>query len=201
MESEKLKDLIFSSFKEAKKSSFKEAKKAQDSDLTPQDLHKKRSQEWVKVLAQNFRKYYSNKDDAVSVFSKDFGEHRTEFKVNELLYDIAVCRVGKTPSAQKGTPLTYIQEALWVVESEMVKDSHEAIIDFSKLVMGSARNKLFIGPKVNNQGNFNKVLLAPAGHCCGSVYLAIIPHPEDWDKRDDEPEVFIFSGGSWKKVS
>ncbi len=193
MESGKLKDLIFSS--------FKEAKKAQDSDLTPQDLHRKRSQEWVKVLARNFRKCYSNQDNKVKVFSKDFGEYRAEFKVNELLYDIAVCRTGETPSAQKGTLLTYIQEALWVVESEMARDSHEAIIDFSKLVMGSAQNKLFIGPKVNNQGNFNKVLLAPAGHCCGNVYLAIIPHPEDWGKRDDEPEVFILSGGSWKKVS
>ncbi len=193
MESEKLKVLILRS--------FQEARYARISGQTQQDLHRKRSQEWVKILAQNFRKYYSNKDDAVSVFSKDFGEHRTEFKVNELLYDIAVCRTGETLSAQKGTRLTYIQEALWVVESEMAKDSHEAIIDFSKLVIGSARNKLFIGPKVNNQGNFNKVLLAPAGHCCGSVYLAIIPHPEDWDKRDGEPELFIFSGGSWKKVS
>ena len=193
MESEKLKVLILRS--------FQEAKKAQDSDLTPQDLHRKRSQEWVKVLAENFRKCYSNQDNKVKVFSKDFGEHRTEFKVNELLYDIAVCRTGETSSAEKGTCLAYIQEALWIVESEMARDSREAIIDFSKLVMGSARNKLFIGPKVNNQDNFNNVLLAPAGHCCGSVYLAIIPHPEDWDKRDDEPELFIFSGGSWKKVS
>ncbi len=191
MESEKLKDLILRS--------FQEAKKAQDSNLTPQDLHRKRSQEWVKVLARNFRKCYSNQDERV--FSKDFGGHRTEFKVNELLYDIAVCRTGETSSAQKGTSLTYIKEALWVVESEMARDSHEAIIDFSKLVMGSAPNKLFIGPKVNNQGNFNKVLLAPAGNCSGNVYLAIIPHPEDWDKRDDEPELFILSGKSWKKVS
>ena len=193
MESDILKDLILRSFQKAKKAQFL--------NQAQQDLHRKRSQEWVKILAQNFRKYYSNKDNAVSVFSEDFGEHRAEFKVNELLYDIAVCRVGTTPSAQKETPLTYIQEALWVVESEMARDSREAIIDFSKLVMGSAQNKLFIGPKVNNQGNFNKVLLAPAGNCSGTVYLAIIPHPEDWDKRDDEPEVFILSGGSWKKVS
>ncbi|MBW8034925.1 MAG: hypothetical protein FVQ79_04620 [Planctomycetes bacterium] len=79
MGNEKLKDLILRS--------FQEAKKAQDSDLTPQDLHRKRSQEWVKVLAENFRKCYSNQDNKVKVFSKDFGEHRTEFKVNELLYD------------------------------------------------------------------------------------------------------------------
>ncbi len=131
MESEKLKNLILRS--------FQKAKKAQDSDLTSQDLHRKRSQEWVKVLAENFRKCYSNQDNKVKVFSKDFGEHRAEFKVNELLYDIAVCRTGETPSAQKGTPLAYIKEALWVVESEMAKNSHEAIIDFSKLVMGSAR--------------------------------------------------------------
>ena len=193
MESKKLKELILRS--------FQEARCARISDLTPQDLHRKRSQEWVKVLARNFRKCYSNQDNKVKVFSKDFGEHRAEFKVNELLYDIAVCRTSETSSAQKRTPLTYIQEALWVVESEMAKDSHEAIIDFSKLVMGSAQNKLFIGPKVNNQGNFNKVLLAPAGHCSGNVYLAIIPHPEDWGKRDNEPELFILSGKSWKKVS
>ena len=192
MESDILKDLILRSFQKAKKSKFL--------NQAQQDLHRKRSQEWVKVLARNFRKCYSNQDNKVKVFSKDFREHRTEFKVNELLYDIAVCRTGETPSAQKGTRLTYIQEALWIVESEMARDSHEAIIEFSKLVIGSAQNKLFIGPKVNNQGNFNNVLLAPAGHCCGSVCLAIIPHPEDWDKRDDEPEVFIFSGGSWKKV-
>ncbi len=171
MESDILKDLI--------PRSFQKAKKAQFLNQAQQDLHRKRSQEWVKVLAENFRECYSNQDNKVKVFSKDFGEHRTEFKVNELLYDIAVCRTSETFSAQKGTPLTYIQDALWAIESEMAGDSREAIIDFSKLVMGSARNKLFIGPKVNNQGNFNNVLLAPAGHCSGTVYLAIIPHPED----------------------
>ena len=87
------------------------------------------------------------------------------------------------------------------VESEFAKDSHQAIIDFSKLVLGSAENKLFIAPLVYDSDAFIQVLLEPARHCNGEVYLALVPHPNDWDKADDEIRVYQLVENQWKRMN
>lgn len=67
-----------------------------------------------------------------------------------------------------------------VVESEFARNSRQALIDFNKLVLGSAHNKLFIGPQVSEVEPFVNVLKPAARACTGNVYIALIPHPAKW---------------------
>jgi len=94
-------------------------------------------------MAEEFRKLYPEPD--VRVFCKWDDCNRGEFGLNELLYDVCVCRTETCLSARQGKTLRYVTKALWQVESEFARDSYEAVKDFNKLVIGSAENKLFVG--------------------------------------------------------
>ena len=163
-----------------------------------QDLHRKRSHFWVKSLAKQFRDHYE-KDNSVRVFSKDYSKNRKDFLLNELLYDVCVCRVDKVVSKQK-KELYYIKDVLWQVESEFAKNSRQALVDFNKLVLGTAKNKLFIGPQVHDTQSFIEVLRSPAAACSGSVYLCLLPHPSDWDPENSFPiHLWSFSTDHWQQ--
>lgn len=123
---------------------FNTAKASNAAGATKRVIHRNRSKKFVEELAVGFREEYPPKD--IRVFSKHYGENRDDFKLNELLFDVCVCEVGYVPSAQKGIMLPYVKKGLWAVESEFARDSGEAVIDFSKLVLASADYKLFICP-------------------------------------------------------
>jgi len=132
------------------------------------------------------------------VFSKHCPDHKADFKLNELLYDICVCRVAPVQSAVHKKELLYITDALWLIESEFARDSRQTLLDFNKLVLGSSRNKLFVGPQVRDNDSFIRVLLAPAAACTGNVFLALLPHPALWDSDGQaEPKFWRFAGGQW----
>jgi len=147
---------------------------------TRQALHARRSRAWVAALADAFRGHYRDDPD-VRVLSKHDPSNQREFGLNELLYDVLVCRVGTTPAATKPATLTYVREALWQVESEFARDSRQAIYDLNKLVLGAARQKLFVGPQVSDEAGFLAALLPVARCCSGEVYMALAPHPAQWD--------------------
>ena len=164
---------------------------------SPSGIHRKRSSNWVESLAQEFREYYKN--DSVKVFSKEYKKNRADFLINELLFDVCVCRVGKVASNTHKKKLYYVKEALWQVESEFAKDSRQALVDFNKLVLGAAKNKLFIGPHVHDTESFINVLLPPAAACSGSVFLCLLPHPSEWHSGNDALiELFEYFDGKWK---
>lgn len=148
----------------------------------------------VKYFAEEFAKVYTQKD-GYHVFSI---AHESElFRRNEFLYDIHVCRVKR--SAVKDLP--YVVSSEWQVESELAKDSREALIDFSKLVTGAARNKLFIGPIVSEREreDYLNSLVDAAEACSGSVYLAQVPHPENWQTLN-QVELLKFWTGKWSSL-
>lgn len=163
-------------------------------------LHNKRSMEWVESLANGFRDAFAS-DKSVRVFSRHYHENRPDFGVNELLYDVTVISVETVPSAFHKKNLFFVKEALWQVESEFARDSRQALIDFNKLVLGSAKNKLFIGPQVRDHDSFIKVLIPAASVCPGEVYAAFIPHPDEWDNNLSAPEVLQFDKekNRWEK--
>ena len=105
--------------------------------------------------------------------------------------------MASVPSASKGTPLTYVTASLWQVESELARDSRQALFDFNKLVTGAADHKLFVGPRVANPEAFRDVLAPPASHCSGSVSVCLIPPPRDWP---DVTEVtgWAYASGVWR---
>ena len=175
---------------------FRAAKSKPVEGTDRQQLHRNRSREWVETLADEFRKSYEGESN-VRVFSKHNESNRTEFGMNELLYDVLVCRVATTTSAKRGAELFYVEEALWQVESEFARNSREALFDFNKLVIGSAKSKLFIGPQVNDAQAFLDVLRAPAQHCTGDVYVALVPHPKEWDGDQVHIPVWQLSDGEW----
>jgi hypothetical protein len=163
----------------------------------PLRLHRERSRIWVEALASEFRNFHCG-DLNVRVFSKHCPDSRREFHLNELLYDVCVCRVEAVPSAVHKRELIYIKEPLWLIESEFAKDSRQALIDFNKLVLGSSQNKLFVGPQVKDNESFIEVLVPPASACTGNVFLALLPHPALWDSGHGEGPLFWrFTNGAW----
>lgn len=84
------------------------------------------------------------------------------------------------------------------MESEFARDTGEAVADFNKLVLGSAQNKLFIGPQVHDPQSFLNVLIPAAKSCSGSVFAALVPHPDRWEENG-EPGIALwqFSQNAW----
>lgn len=180
--------------------SFRQAKTEVVSGDTIPDVNRSRSQAWLKALAKSFSQAYEP-DSEIRVFSKYDPTHRPDFGLNEYLHDILVCRVDSVPSARHRKRLFYIKTALWQVESEFAPDSRQALVDFNKLVLGSAKYKLFIGPQVDDPEGFLKVFLSPAEACIGTVYVALLPHPQDWGKKSDHADVWKLSGKQWLPVN
>ncbi|MDM8552326.1 hypothetical protein QUF72_19730 [Desulfobacterales bacterium HSG2] len=167
---------------------------------TPQIVNRNRSEEWVESLARSLREYYEF-DPSVRVFSKHFEGYRNEFQLNELLYDIHVCRVSTVMSARQGKILEYVTDALWQIESELAKNTRDAIIDFSKLVVGNGKNKLFIGPRTSDNTAFINTLLPAAGCCNGNVFVALISHPNSWGEARPKMDLWKLNiMGVWESI-
>jgi len=164
-------------------------------DLSSGALHRWRSSQWVESLAARMREAYVADPD-IRVLSKLSALHRREFGLNELLYDVLVCRVASVGSARHRAPLVYVHDTLWQVESELARDSRAALIDFNKLVLGTADNKLFVGPLVHDVPAYLATLLPAARRCTNTVYVALISHPDEWATTgaDGDVRVWRFDG-------
>ena len=143
----------------------------------------KRSSDWVEALAEQFRK--NSKDNDIRVFSKGCYENRSVFKVNEYLYDITVIRTNEVKSVN-GHSLEYPEETLWHVESEFASNnSRESIVDFGKLLMSSAENKLMIlpsGRRIEDWAREDLHKIACSKNY-STVYFAFVPHPRRWGDK------------------
>ena len=86
----------------------------------------------------------------------------------------------------------------------MARLKKEAMNDFNKLVLGKAENLLFIGPRVSDGEleDYLQVLAAPAKHCKGNLYLAMIPHPDEWDDQVEWGiKMWKWESSSWAPIS
>ena len=128
--------------------------------------------------------------------------HRRQLGLNELLFDVTVCGTRVTPSAVAGRSLTYLTGNLWAVESEFARDSRKAIFDFNKLVLSAADQKLFVGPAVADEESFLAVLGPVADCCTGGVFVALVPHPDEWDAIPQLAcRAWTRAGGKWVPVT
>ncbi len=159
--------------------SLDSARAEPDRGKTTQEVNQNRARLWVNALAGNFKLRYEDEPDT-RVFSKYDSSNRKDFGLNELLFDVVVCRVAQVPALRAKKELHYVTEAMWQVESEFARDSRQALIDFNKLVLGSAHNKLFIGSQMRDNAKLIKVLAPIAKRCSGNVYVSLIPHPAKW---------------------
>ena len=170
-----------------------QAQSEPDSGDTTQKININRSLSWVKALAEQFKKRYTG-DQEIRVFTKSDDSNRKDFGLNELLYDILVCRVEGVESSVHKKKLFFIKEVLWQVESEFAHNSRSTLIDFNKLVLGSGKNKLFIASKVKKgtENLFLDVLRPAAGYCIGDVYVGMIRHPARWVDTDNDVHLWVF---------
>ena len=147
--------------------------------------NKRRSAEFVECLAGELRNYYQE-EDRYRVLSKQYpGENQYEFGLNELLYDILVCKIDHVNAVRKtDAELVFIKEGIWAIESEMAKNTREMLYDFNKLLVSSSRSKLFVGPLTSYNDEVLALLsnTAKDSLCNGAFYFTLIPHPDDWEK-------------------
>jgi hypothetical protein len=164
------------------------ARAEQPAAANPMALHAGRSHAFVRALADELRDRYHD-PDIVSLCKYD-DRDQARLGMRELLHDISVCRVAPVESAAQSRTLWYVVDALWQVESELARDSRQALIDFNKLVLGSAHHKLFVGPQVADPEAFLAVLRPAAARCVGQVFAALIPHPDRWDVAGTDVRVW-----------
>ena len=99
-------------------------------------------------------------------------------------------------------PLTYVTDVLWQVESEFMGSGTETMKDFNKLILGAAKQKLFVGPITSDSEADLGVLVKPARCCSGEVYAAFIDHPSRWASAPSRPVLYWFDAGrlEWRAV-
>ena len=173
--------------------SLQQAQSESDQGETKQKINAHRSLSWVKALAEQLKKKYEG-DDEIRVFTKSDYSNREDFGLNELLYDVLVCRIGVVQSSVHKNELLFIKEVLWQIESEFAHNTRNSLIDFNKLILGSGKNKLFVASQVKKgtENLFLKVLKSAALYCSGDVYVGMIPHPSNWLKTDSEVHLWVF---------
>lgn len=164
--------------------SFEAAKEKPDDGETPGSIHRNRSKNFVESLACELEKWCKG-NGSVASLSKHNQDNRDQFGMNELLFDVTVCQYSTVISSTSGKELYFVTKGLWLVESEMARDKRQALFDFNKLVLGNSENKLFVGPHVDNEDDYLRVLSAPAEHCSGETFVALIPHPDVWLEEVD----------------
>ena len=164
-----------------------------DKGKTSQQINANRSQQWIEALSELLQKRYEG-DIEIRVFSKHNYANRKDFGLNELLHDVAVCRVGEVESSIHKKKLCFIKEVLWQVESEFAHNTRSSLIDFNKLVLGSGKNKLFIASQVKKgtESQFLSVLKPAAGYCIGDIYVGMILHPSKWINASNNVHLWVF---------
>lgn len=175
---------------------FFKAKQISDIDGSPRVVHRERSRQFVEALGVFARGQIVNTTERV--LTKYHSNHREEFGLNELLYDVLWCDTATTPDTDANVPLRFITRGKWAVESEFARDSRQAIYDFNKLVLANTEAKLFIGPITSDCEAFLVPLASVAENVTGAMYVALVSHPSEWgSQQEHDPLVFRWSSGKW----
>ena len=165
----------------------------------PRILHRNRSRNFVEALADSLRQQY-HQNKSVYVLSKHYHANRSNFGLNELLFDILVCETDTVLSAAQKKNLTFVTRAIWEIESELSHNTRESVFDFNKLILGASENKLFIGTQVSDEPKLLDTLLSPAKFCNSNTYIALVPHPANWGKQPLSARIWKFQNNSWTQL-
>ena len=161
---------------------------------------RRRSVQWVDALARQFQANYTL-ERRHRVFWNCNEDNKRHFGLRELLFDITVCSVSTTPSFQhRPQPLEFISDCHWQVESELaVNSTRPLVVDMSKLVLGSAENKLIVAARrdANRQLDVLAQCADIAVSCRGNVFFLFVSHPRDWD-TPNPPLLYEWTTGDWR---
>ena len=172
-----------------------------DALVTDGERHRSRSIRFVECLAARLLQEHGDCEKKLASMTKHDGQYRHLFGMNELLFDVALVSYDVVSSGSSGKDLAFVTKGLWIVESEMARNKREALFDFNKLVLGQADNKLFVGPHVHDEGDYLRVLARAASACSGSLYVVLIPHPDEWPViAADSVGVWAWRESTWEPV-
>lgn len=177
--------------------SFLDATKSMVMGTSPQALARARERVWMKTLSSHIEEAIGGDD--IRIFSATHRGNAEDYGTEQLLYDIQVCKVGITQTADKKKEnLPYIQASLWQIEIDFSRNLQAALYAFNRLVTGNSENKLFISAQqTTGRDTYLGSLKASATACNGTVHLALIPHPEAWDDDEHPIDVWTFTDGEW----
>ena len=193
-----LRNVIDSAWTEAKACTDTKGKPTQQVD----EKHKIRSQKWVESIGNLFKKNYAG--ELYRVFWRGHQANKDLFGTTEFLFDVTVGVISNTKSLQpEPKPLPFISECPWIVESEFDKGNfRQIIIDMNKLLVGLAKNKLFIAS--HRVAETEKKILnrceEMAQRCSGNLYFCFVAHPEEWDDNPTEPLLYEWTKHGWKPL-
>ena len=166
------------------------------------ERNKALSKAWVEELTghlkelEESRRTPSEKHE-VRGFCRSVSTNRKSFGLNELLHDVCIASIHPVPAPVHNTKLHPVIRVYWQVESEFSSNGREVVKDFSKLVAGSAENKLFVGPyradstKADRAFEAYRETLAEILRLVDlrtedNWYLAQVPHPAVWKCFDED---------------
>ncbi len=182
-------------------SSFNEAVKALTMGTSPSSLVRARERAYIKALIAHLQREFAAEN--IRVFAPSQRGNTADFGTNQLLFDIAVCRVEAGESAErKPEDFLYIAEALWQIEVDFSREWRSALQAINRLNCGGAAGKLLIATCPSaRQTRFLNTLRTPARACPGNLYLALVPHPADWDDSESGPQVWQIVEKEWVETT
>lgn len=165
----------------------------------PGEVNRNRSKAFIRSLTHALRSYYPPHEKSRRVLSRANSEHRAEFGLNELLYDILVCDIAKLTDISG----YYVTQARWQIESELSRDAKQVAFDFNKLVLGNAPFKLLIASQKSDTDRDERFLnlLLPVAHACrpSAIYAALIPHPSEWENGSHDVSYWRPTETYWER--
>ena len=124
--------------------------------------------------------------------------------IGQTLAAIACSLISRSAASPKAKPRAgiaesfhYIAGALWQAEIVFSRDWRCVIQALNRLTAGSAGQKLLVAAQ---SADLPASLAAPANSCPGQLYLALLPHPDDWDSDDAKSETWRMDGGEWQAL-
>lgn len=181
-------------------SSYNEAAKALVMGTSQRSLARARERSFAKALIAQLQREF---DDDHRVFAATQRGNAADFGTNQLLYDIAVCRIGAGKTAErKSEDFHFIAQALWQIEVDFSREWQQALYAINRLNCGAAARKLLITSRLaRSQSQFLNTLRAPSAAVDGALYLAFVPHPADWDDDAAPPQVWRIADGEWEQTT
>ena len=149
------------------------------------------SERWVTALADQLRAAYGG-DPSVRVVQRG-SDGSPELGDVELPVDIAVWRSGSN-AVPGDEGATYVREVLWQVAVELGEDARDTLQALNRLVLGSASNKLLVGPQHGDATSVLNTLQRAAAVCSGQLFLALAPLDSG---PDAAPRMWRFRRGGW----
>ncbi len=158
-------------------------------------LARARERVFVKALAAQL--LASCTEESARVFHAYAKEWQTIFGADGPPGDIRVCRMGKAETGER-QPQTvqFVEEAVWFAAINFTRETTSALRAVNRLNMGAAYNKLLVLAR-SQRGDAALLDMLKQPFAGEAHFVALLPHPAEWDGTHDAPAVWQLQDGEW----